>query len=124
MKYNVGIEFSPDPAGRFYTDGDASGEQFREEVLLDKLKKININEKLIIVLDDGIESYGSSFLSEAFGGLVKYGYFRPNFLLDTLRFEYSDPEFKFFEDRIKKYITDSSYASKEYVTTKEPSSDS
>lgn len=123
MKYNVGIEFSPDPAGRFYTDGNASGEKFREEVLKGKISSINAGEKLTIILDDGVESYGSSFLSEAFGGLVKYGYFEPKFLLDVLRFEYSDPEFKFFEDRIKEYISDSSFASKEYISTKESGSD-
>lgn len=118
MKYNVGKEFSPDPAGRFYSDGDASGEKFREEVLKDKIGNVKVGEKLTIILDDGVESYGSSFLSEAFGGLVKYGYFEPEVLLDTLRFEYSDPEFKFFEDRIKEYIRDSSFASKEYISTK------
>lgn len=120
MKYNIGKEFSPDPAGRYYSDGNASGEQFREEVLVDKIRgSLNNSETLVLVLDDGVESYGSSFLSEAFGGLVKYGYFDAQTLLRVLSFEYSDSEFDFFENRIIEYIKAAKYDSATYKTTRE-----
>ncbi|WP_141226321.1 DUF4325 domain-containing protein [Photobacterium sanguinicancri] len=71
---NIGTDFSLTPAGRFYSDGSGSGEEFREECLRVKLLALNNNEKLTIILDDGVDGYGSSFLVEGFAGMVKYGY--------------------------------------------------
>lgn len=117
MKYIIGKEFSPDPAGRYYSDGDASGEQFREDVLKPLINKLGPNEVLTVNLDEGVEGYGSSFLSEAFGGLVKFGYFEAKFLLERLSFEYSNPDFEFYEKRIKSYISSSKFNSSVYTPT-------
>lgn len=76
---NVAKDFSPNPAGRFPSDGEFSGQRFREELLLPALKT---NEKITIDFD-GTEGYGSSFLDEAFGGLVRAGY-QPQVLRDRL----------------------------------------
>lgn len=73
---------------------------------------------MIIVLDDGVETYGSSFLSEGFGGMVKHGYCKAQDLLEKLEFRYEDPDFKFYESKIKQYISDTKYNSKEYKSTK------
>lgn len=63
----VARSFSREPAGRFRTDGPHSGERFRDDVLVPALKK---NAQITVDLD-GTEGYGSSFLEEAFGGLVR-----------------------------------------------------
>lgn len=68
---NVATQFSKYPGGRFYTDGEFSGERFRDEILLPALQ----GSETVIVQLDGTLGYGSSFLEEAFGGLVrKYGF--------------------------------------------------
>ena len=68
---NIAKEFSEYPAGRFYSDGDASGQEFREKFLVPLLKQ---GKDRISINLDGTEGYGSSFLEEAFGGLVREGF--------------------------------------------------
>ena len=65
----VAIDFSKFPAGRFLQDGRYSGQRFREQYLFPELMAGN---ELEILLDD-VEGYGSSFLEEAFGGLIREG---------------------------------------------------
>jgi hypothetical protein len=64
---NIASQFSRTPGGRYYTDGPASGEQFREERLIPALQKSGT----VVVELDGARGYPSSFLEEAFGGLVR-----------------------------------------------------
>lgn len=45
---NVSTDFYPRPAGRYYADGDYSGEKFRIEVLLPALKSLDQGETLTI----------------------------------------------------------------------------
>lgn len=72
MKRRIDIagQFSRHPAGRFESDGPNSGERFREQVLVPILE----NEDRAEIILDGTRGYGSSFLEEAFGGLVRKGY--------------------------------------------------
>ena len=63
-------QFSRYPAGRFLADGPFSGELFRKKFLLDALRQ---REEIIVDLD-GARGYGSSFLEEAFGGLIRDGF--------------------------------------------------
>jgi hypothetical protein len=66
-KISIANDFSKVPAGRYLTDGVDSGQNFREkhvEPILAKGGNIEINL-------DGTEGFGSSFLEEAFGGLVR-----------------------------------------------------
>ena len=53
---------------------------------------------------DGTEGYGSSFLEEAFGGLVRKGYCTAAELHDRLKIETADPAFKVYSTLIWKYI--------------------
>ena len=69
---NVGRAFSRYPAGRYRSDGPYNGERFRDEFLLPALRS-STAEKVIIEFDDA-RGYGSSFLEEAFGGLVRAGF--------------------------------------------------
>ena len=67
IKIHIAKEFSRAPAGRYLDDGPRSGQAFRKDLLVPALKKA---DKVVIYLDD-VEGYGSSFLEEAFGGLVR-----------------------------------------------------
>ncbi|ATB63832.1 DUF4325 domain-containing protein [Pseudomonas mosselii] len=51
-------------------DGIYSGEAFRENILIPNLEQYEI---ITLSLDGGC-GYGSSFLEEAFGGLVRHGH--------------------------------------------------
>lgn len=67
---SVAEDFSRHPAGRYVTDGDFSGEHFRTKFLIPILQ----DNKVADIKLDGVRGYGSSFLEEAFGGLVRLGY--------------------------------------------------
>lgn len=94
---NIGKRFSRFPAGRYAKDGPASGEDFREHVLLPLLEEGAT--EIQIELDDAI-GYGSSFLEEAFGGLVRRGRDSEE-LLKIFRFSSDDLS---LVDEIKDYI--------------------
>lgn len=70
MIISIANEFTQTPAGRYETDGPFSGQKFREEVLVPALRA---GKKIAIDLD-GTIGFGSSFLEEAFGGLVRAGF--------------------------------------------------
>ncbi|MEZ8169315.1 MULTISPECIES: STAS-like domain-containing protein [Vibrio] len=61
-------DFSVFPGPRFIDLGDFSGEEFRDSVLIPALEKSNV-----VVNLDGVFGFGSSFLEEVFGGLVRKG---------------------------------------------------
>lgn len=63
-------DFTKFPAGRYKDDGPYSGELFREQYLIPALK----SDETIAIDLDGARGYGSSFLEEAFGGLVRLGF--------------------------------------------------
>ncbi|MCP4501669.1 MAG: STAS-like domain-containing protein [Deltaproteobacteria bacterium] len=63
---SIADDFSRYPVGRYLTDGPYSGERFRDEILVPALKLGQA-----VVDFDGGRGYGSSFLEEAFGGLVR-----------------------------------------------------
>lgn len=77
---NIATDFSPFAAGRFISDGPWSGEKFRTEVL----KPALMSGKKICVNLDGTLGLGSSFLEEAFGGLVRKEGFDISRLINTL----------------------------------------
>lgn len=78
---NLALEFSEYPAGRYRSDGKYSGQAFREDFLVPALRS---GEKVAINLD-GAMGYGSSFLEEAFGGLIRDEGFTAQQVLDNLQ---------------------------------------
>ena len=73
----VATHFSRFPAGRYLNDGPNSGERFRDEILIKALR-----ERSQVTVDlDGAAGYGSSFLEEAFGGLIRAS----SFTLDDVK---------------------------------------
>jgi hypothetical protein len=102
---NIGKDFSENPAGRTIAlDGQDSGEAFRN-LLISKLNTLGEDEQLEIILDDGVISYGSSFISEAFGALVRNKELTANQMLKKLVFSY-DKNHRYMAFVAKK-ITDS-----------------
>jgi STAS-like domain of unknown function (DUF4325) len=65
---SVADDFSRYPAGRSRTHGPNSGERFREELLWPNLSN-PLNS--VTVKLDGTRGYNSSFLDEAFAGLLR-----------------------------------------------------
>lgn len=96
----IAEEYTKYPAGRFQTDGPYSGEQFREDYLIPKLKK----HKKVVVYIDGVKGYGSSFLEEAFGGIVRKKYFTKEELTRQLEIKLKDKSFKSYETEIWDFI--------------------
>lgn len=71
MLIKVAVEFTDTPGARYKYQGDYPGEEFRDNLLYPKYEEaVEKNEELIVDLDGGY-GYGSSFLEEAFGGLVR-----------------------------------------------------
>jgi len=66
-RIEVAKDFSRVPAGRHDDDGPFNGARFRRTLLVPALRE---NDQVAVVLDD-TEGFGSSFLDEAFGGLVR-----------------------------------------------------
>ncbi|MEL7594476.1 STAS-like domain-containing protein [Aeromonas veronii] len=116
----IGNQFHNDPSGRYYTDGDGSGEEFREEVLRPLLECKSI-DKITINISRNVEGYGSSFLVEAFGGLIKYGYFKSNFVDNKIELSVDEEDlddYSFYKDRILEYIRSAKFNSQKYISTK------
>jgi hypothetical protein len=65
---SVARDFSRTPGPRYVWQGNWSGEKFRQRLV----KELGRYERVIVDLD-GTRGFGSSFLDEAFGGLVREG---------------------------------------------------
>ncbi len=99
---SVGNDFSDTPMGRYPTDGGFSGERFREEVLVPALS----SEDVVHVVIDDAEGYGSSFLEEAFGGLVRKGYHNAAALKKKLIIDLKNTDYELYRSLIWKYISE------------------
>lgn len=70
MKVLKVADFAKFPGPRYKSLGKYSGEEFREAVLIPAIEEQG--DSLVVDLD-GVFGYGSSFLEEAFGGIVRKG---------------------------------------------------
>lgn len=96
----IGLDFSDTPGGRYPEDGPWNGQKFRDEFLIPYLKAY---DKVIVDIS-GVEGYGSSFLEEVFGGLVRTGLFSKKHLDEKLNCIASDPSYECYLDRISTYM--------------------
>ncbi len=103
-KINISLAelFTDTPGSRNIVEGDFSGEQFLNEVLLPKFKEAIINNSILLIDLDNTEGYATSFLEEAFGGLTRL--YNANLVIDHIDFK-SDDEPLLIEE-IKSYIRD------------------
>ena len=83
MEYNIAKEFSRTPSARTEKEGKNPGESLRK-IVAPKLREcITKNEKFQIILD-GTAGYGTSFLEEVFGGLIREEGLNYNDIKNTL----------------------------------------
>ncbi|MHA4737779.1 STAS-like domain-containing protein [Dyadobacter sp. MSC1_007] len=67
----IAKDFTRTPGPRYIKEGRFSGEQFRESFLKPAIEHaINGSYRLLVDLD-GTAGYGTSFLEESFGGLIR-----------------------------------------------------
>jgi hypothetical protein len=94
MEINIALDFSRIPGARYPEEGDFSGQEFRQTILLPKLQEaIKKQEKLTVNLD-GTAGLGTSFLEESFGGLIRVDKFDVDSLENTLNFiSEEDPDY-------------------------------
>ena len=112
-KINIAKDFSAYPAGRYRTEGKASGEAFLNDHLMAKLTAA-IYENVLLEVDlTGMNGYPSSFISGSFG---KFSYElgkligkkeASNLLLKHILFVCNDSNVKIkaFQDEINNPIT-------------------
>ncbi len=100
---NIAEDFSDVPYGRYETDGPHSGEVFRTKHLVPALGEPESPDK-VAVLIDGTEGYGSTFLEEAFGGLIRKENFTLEQLRDKLEIISKSMEFELYQGLIWEFI--------------------
>jgi hypothetical protein len=91
-KILIASDFSQTPGARYREDGEFSGEQFLEELLLPKFTKAVENKYILFVDLDKVWGYPSSFVSGSFGKLsIQYG---ADVLLKHIEFKSEDNGFR------------------------------
>lgn len=96
---SVAKDFTRYPAGRYKRNGETSGEAFRERFLEDPIRQ----GQTVVVDFDGTVGYGSSFLEEAFGGVVRTLKVPADFVIEHLTLKSSDPS---ITEEVVEYIQD------------------
>jgi hypothetical protein len=102
---SIANDFTRYPGVRYRKDGSFSGQEFRENVLTPALEDARSDNSVVVVILDGVAGYGSSFLEEAFGGLIRDN-FTGDFLSSHLRIEANTPRFQHHRLRAQSYIVD------------------
>lgn len=106
FKIHVARDFSRFPGGRYKKDGPYSGEAFREEMLVPALLEALKSNSVVEVELDGTAGYASSFLEEAFGGLVREGRAEPEAAKENLQIIATEPIYAPYQMLAVKYIDD------------------
>jgi len=71
IKIKIATEFTATPGPRYSKEGENSGELFRQKFLFPAFDRALKEKKKVIVDLDGTAGYGTSFLEESFGGLIR-----------------------------------------------------
>jgi hypothetical protein len=106
IEIDIGRDFSRFPGGRYARHGKYSGEEFRDGHLAPALRQAVELGRLLVVRIDGVRGYGSAFLEEAFGGLIRESGFSPEQLDDHLAIVTDDKRFHVYKDLIERYLKD------------------
>lgn len=105
-KINISIKenFVSTPGPRYIKEGKWSGEKLRIELIYPQFNKaIEENKKIFIDLD-GTSGYGTSFLEEVFGGLIRENKLKYSDIKNILELK-SEEEPYLIED-IEEYLLD------------------
>lgn len=98
---NIEKQFSKHPIGRYLDDSNASGQAFREQHLAPALRK---SDEPVTVILDGVAGFPSSFLEEAFGGLVRVEGFERDQLRKRLKLSFQDTSYETYVEEIWFYV--------------------
>lgn len=102
---DVGRDFSETPGGRYRRFGPFSGEEFRKRKLVPRLRDaIEKGERLSVRIDRVRRSYQSSFLDEAFAGLIRDEEFSYQEVKDHLSIVSDNPRFTKYKTLAEQYI--------------------
>lgn len=100
----IATDFSRTPGVRYESEGEYSGEKFRKNVLLPKLKEAQEHGVKLEIILDGTAGLGTSFLEESFGGLIREDGMEYSHLVKTLVFvSVENPD---YIEEIKEYMKD------------------
>jgi len=105
VELEIAKEYSAYPAGRDYADGPFNGEKFRKEFLLPAYKLALERGVDLVVSLDGVKSFGSSFLEEAFGGLIRKESVKKDDLKTRLKIVIGRPGDARYQTAIGRYIS-------------------
>jgi len=104
MNISIAKDFSDVPSGRYHTDGDWTGQKFREDFLIPNLEKADTDHPVVVNIN-GTEGYGSSFLEEAFGGLVRNSKYSKEDISRLLKIE-ANSTYDIYREIILSYINE------------------
>lgn len=96
----ISNDFSDTPGGRLKEEGEFSGELFRDTILIEKYEEAEKTNSVLEIDFDDCYGVGTSFLEEAFGGLVRK-YHKHN-ILQRLKIIATEDET--IPDNIKKFV--------------------
>lgn len=100
---NIAKDFSRIPGARKPQEGSFSGQEFRNNFLVPKIREALSNKCKLIVILDGTAGLGTSFLEESFGGLIREDDFQYSILKNILQF-ISDEDEEYIEE-IEEYMS-------------------
>lgn len=97
-------DFSTYPSGRNDVDGDYNGARFRREELVPVIQRAIANGFTVVVSLANVMSFGSSFLEEAFGGLIREENFSKSDIRRVLEIDAGPAENARYREAILRYI--------------------
>lgn len=98
---NIAEDYTPFLGGRYVEDGEGNGTTFRRSLLVPALREGTGSVRIIL---DGAAGYPSSFLEEAFGGLVRVEGFTFAELQGRIEFVAEQPGFKRYISQVWEFI--------------------
>ena len=100
IRIKISTDFSEIPSGRSAVEGEHSGEEFRDTLLVLKYEEAEQKDDILEIDFDDCYGFGTSFLEEAFGGLVRK--YHKHGVLNRIRIIANDDET--IPDNIEKYV--------------------
>ena len=100
IKIKICDDFTDVPGGRYIKEGEYSGEAFRDNILIKKFCEAEKNGNKLLIDFDGCYGFSTSFLEEAFGGMVRV--YKKTNILELIKIVSNEDET--IEPLIKKYV--------------------
>lgn len=102
IELNVAKDYSKTPGPRYISEGDFSGEEFRDTLLSNMVGLAISDHKKLVINLDGTAGYATSFLEESFGGLIRVKNFNYDDIIRVLEI-ISEEDETLIQD-IQKYL--------------------